>query len=126
MIILNSERLKVYDGLQKLCQYAGKTTAYGDALWSDMLDDDVLYSEFVYYLENHTLQGNKKCCGYSLLDIYVWQIENYNLRQDVGRNPEVCNKEEMVLESFRMLKCMEKDPDVFIQKMQEGRHNDKE
>ncbi|MDE6389371.1 MAG: hypothetical protein K2L82_16445 [Lachnospiraceae bacterium] len=124
-IIYGTEKIRAYDGLVRLCEYAGCTEAWCDELWNEMLSDRELYDEFVYYLEHHIPSDAMKVYGYSLTDLYVWQMEKYNLRRDSGKNTEQCNKEAMVLQAFRALADIKKNPDVFLKRLNDGAGMDK-
>ena len=50
-IIFDQSRLKVYDGLLRLCEYAGQSEVWCNTLWGELLTDVQLYDAFVYYLE---------------------------------------------------------------------------
>lgn len=119
-IIYGTEKIRAYDGLLRLCEYAGCTDAWCDELWNEMLFDRELYDEFVHYLEHHVPADTMKVCGYSLTDLYVWQMERYNLQRDSGKNTEQCNKERLVLQAFRSMADMKKNPDNFIKKLKDG------
>ena len=119
-IVYGTERVRAYDGLARLCEYAGRDSAWCDALWQEMLLDRELYQEFVYYLENHMPADQMKVQGYSLTDLYVWQMERYNLRRDTGKNTESCNKEEMILMALWMMAELTKCPEKFLRKLDEG------
>lgn len=119
-IVYGTERVRAYDGLARLCEYAGRDSAWCDALWQEMLLDRELYQEFVYYLENHMPADRMKVQGYSLTDLYVWQMERYNLRRDTGKNTESCNKEEMILMALWMMAELKKCPETYLRKLDEG------
>ena len=119
-IIYDTEKIKAYEGLKMLCEYTGKPESWCNELWLAMLTDYELYREFIYFLEHHSFADHMKVSGYSLTDFYVWQLERYNLTRDIGKNPESCNKEEMVLQAFQTMAAMKKDPDYYIRKLDEG------
>lgn len=123
-IFFDQSRLKVYDGLGRLCEYAGQSGEWCNMLWSELLVDQELYEAFVYYLEHHGLAEAPKCAGYSLTDCYVWEMEQDNLRRDTGKNTAQCNKEEMVLRAFMTMAKMKRSPEEFIKKFQDGRGMD--
>lgn len=124
-IIVATEKIKAYEGLQMLCEYAGQQDAWREALWQELLKDGELYAEFVYYLENHGFADRMKVEKYSLTDIYVWQMERFNLAWDSGKNTENCNKEKMVLQAFKTMADMKKAPDYYRKKLGEGVGMDK-
>lgn len=124
-IVFDTRRVKVYEDLKALCEYTGESIEWCDQLWEALILDDSLFKEFVYYLENHMLTENLKCEGYSLIDLYVWQMNLDNLIHDTGKNTVDCNKEKMILHTFQMMSQMKKDPKTFIKRLNEGRGMDK-
>ncbi len=124
MILFDQSRLKAYDGLTRLCEYAGKAEEWQQGLWEALLTDRGLYDAFVYYLEHHALPDEPKCGGYSLTDLYVWQMEQDNLRRDTGKNTAQCNKEDMVLRAFMTMAKMQQDPEAFLRKLRDWKGMD--
>lgn len=124
-IVYGTEMIRAYDGLARLCEYANRTAEWCDSLWQEMLSDSELYRELVYYLEHHVPEDRMKVQGYSLTDLYVWQMEKYNLRRDSGKNTALCNKEEMMLEAFRMMAEMKKEPETYLKRLEAGKGMDR-
>lgn len=124
-IIYDARRVKVYEGLMALGEFAGETKEWCGGLWDELILAPELFEEFVYYLEHHCLTENVKCRGYSMIDLYVWQMDRYNIIGDSGKNTEACNKERMVLKAFRDMAAMKKKPDEYVKKMTLGRGMDK-
>lgn len=124
-IIYGNTAVRVYDNLARLCDYAGKSVEWCDRLWAEMLNDREVYEEFVYYLEHHMPGDLIKVQGYSLTDLYVWQIERYNLHGDSGKNTDLCNKEEMLLQALWMLAQMKKNPGEYLSKLDHDAGMDK-
>lgn len=116
-VIFDQSILRAYDGLARLCEYSGETQSWCAGLWNEMLFDRELYEAFVYYLENHSFSEKVKCEGYSLIDCYVWEMEQDNLRRDTGKNTDQCNKEDMVLHAFWTMAQMRKEPEEYLKKM---------
>ncbi len=124
-IVYGTEKIRAYDGLVRLCEYAGMDSRWCDGLWQEMLQDAGLYAEFVYYLEHHAPADRMKVEGYSLTDLYVWQMEKYNLRRDSGKNTESCNKEEMILQALWTMARMKREPENYIKSLNAGTGMDK-
>ncbi len=120
-IIISTSRLKVYEGFKKLSEYAGMSLEFQDGLWKELLLDGEIYEEFVYYLTNHTFKDTVKIKGYALSDLYVWQMDKYNLIRELGKNPMTCNKETLVLNAFWTLVEMKKNPDIYVKRIESGR-----
>ncbi|MDE7197679.1 MAG: hypothetical protein K2O15_02230 [Lachnospiraceae bacterium] len=123
-ILFDQSKLKAYDGLMRLCGFAGKTEQWQQSMWCELLTNRKLYDAFVYYLEHHGLPDFPKCGEYSLTDCYVWQIEQDNLRKDTGKNTADCNKEDMVLQSFMMMAKMLRDPETYAKKLSDWKGMD--
>ena len=119
-ILYDARRVMAYEGIERLGEYAGKDREFIDELWAELILDRELMQEFMYYLDHHTLLDQIKCRGYGLTDLYVWQMDRYNLIREVGKNPECCNKEAMVLNAFRTMADMKKDPDTYVERLSRG------
>ncbi|MBO4980618.1 MAG: hypothetical protein J6C84_01805 [Lachnospiraceae bacterium] len=119
-ILYDARRIKAYEGFQALGKYAGKDIGWLEDLWTELVLDEDLIMEFMYYLDHHTLLDRVKCRGYGLTDLYVWQMDRYNLIRDIGKNTEACNKEAMVLNAFRTMLDMQKDPDGYLKRLTAG------
>ena len=124
-IIIQTSTLKSYERFHELCEYCRYDTEWIDALWTDVIMDALVYEELVYYLENHALKDAVSIEGYGLTDLYVFQMNKYNLIREIGKNPVECNKERMVLNSFRMFLDMKKHPEEYIKRIEEGKGNDR-
>lgn len=124
-IILCTGKLKVYEDLKYLCNFTGKDEEFLSLLWEGLSSNEELYEEFAYYLDHHSIKDEITIEGYSLTDLYVYMIENYNLLNDTGKNTAACNKEAIVLESFMGMVKLIKNPSEYIKKLEEGRGMDK-
>lgn len=124
-IIYDASRVKVCQGLYDICQYAEFDREWTDELWRDIICSREIYDELVYYIENHTFMDKVKISGYSLSDLYVWQMDKYNLVRELGKNPRTCNKERMVMRAFRAMIDMQKEPEKYKKRLEEGRGEDR-
>lgn len=119
-IIYDGNLVEAYEGLRKLCEKVGKPIQWCDELWALMLDERVLLYDFMYYLDHRVLSDHAKAAGYSLTDLYVQQLDRFNIKQDTGKNTAACNKEEMVLDTFYAMAKLKQDPEKMTRKWQEG------
>lgn len=124
-IILDSRKLMVYEDIKYLCEFTGKTVEFCDALWEGLLDDEDLFGEFLYYIDNHSIKDRIRIEGYSLTDIYVFVLSNFNMVNDIGKNTIECNKEAMVLDTFMGMLELKHNPEEYIKKLNSGRGMDK-
>ena len=119
-IVYDARKVKAYEGLLALGEYAGKDEKWLEELWEGLVFDEALMKEFMYYLDHHTFCDEDMCRGYGLSDLYVWQMDRYNLIRDIGKNTSACNKEAMVLNTFRTMLQMKKDPDNYVRRLTTG------
>lgn len=124
-ILYDGRKIQVYEKLLALGNYAGQEQKWTEELWADLLTVPKLYEEMVYYLEHHEFCNNFIYKGYSLIDLYVWQMNKYNLIKDFGKNTAECNKETMVLRSFRTMLEFMRNPEEYLKRLKEGRGMDK-
>ena len=124
-ILYDARKLKALEFLQQLCDYAGKNDRFVDELWTEFLSDSELYAEFIYYADNHTFLDEMKISGYSMSDLYVWQMDRYNLVRELGKNPAACNKETLVLNAFFEFANMKRDPEEYVKRIESGKGNDR-
>lgn len=124
-ILYDARKLKALEFLNDLCEYAGKDEEFAGRLWSELIKDGRLYDEFVYYADNHTFLDEMKISGYSMSDLYVWQMDRYNIVRELGKNPAACNKETLVLNAFLEMSNMKKDPATYVSRIESGKGNDR-
>ena len=112
--IYDARRIKAYDGFTKLCEYAGKDESFATGLWIEIVSDDLIMQEYMYYLEHHCFKDAVCIEGFSLTDIYMWLLARYNLLMlDYGKNGDECNKEALVLDSFKLLTDLKHEPEKY-------------
>ncbi|MBQ8189608.1 MAG: hypothetical protein IJZ44_07490 [Lachnospiraceae bacterium] len=124
-IIINGSKLRAYEYLGQLCDYAGWSEEEKDNLWQKFLNHSDLYDEFIFYLSHHEFQCSLCFRGYTLIDLYVWQMNHYNLIHDIGKNTDKCNKESMVLRAFFMMAEFMEDPISYEKKLTGRLHQDR-
>ena len=120
MILIDARRIKAYERLMQLCEACGKTEEFAEELWMEMVADEGLMGEFMYYLDHHSIFGQLECRGYTLTDLYFYNMRQFEMMQDVGKNYSDCDKEELVLDTFMDMAGMMKDPEKYIKKLSEG------
>ena len=124
-IIIATSKIKACGLFYDLCRRCGYEDEWTDALWGALVTDEELYDELAYFLSSNTLKDSVQIRGYSLSDLYVFQMNRYNLIREIGKNPVECNKERMVLGAFRMMADMKADPETIVRRIEEGRGEDK-
>ena len=124
-IIIATSKIKACEIFYDLCDRCGYDRQWTDGLWADLIKDPDIYKEFEYYAANNSLRDGIEVCGYSLSDLYVFQMDKYNLIREIGKNPVECSKERMVLNALRMMSDMKADPETYVKRLEEGRGEDK-
>lgn len=125
-ILLDPRKILVYEALCYIAEENGKSKEFTDTLWTGLLQNESLYEEFLYYVDNNALKDEFSYRGYSLTDIYVYMLGRYNrLVKDYSKDGTVGNKNLLVLESFMGMLELMKDPDNYIQKLQAGENMDR-
>ena len=123
-ILYDARRIKAYEGLMALGELACESRQRCDAIWEDLIFDLELIEELVFYLEHHYLMDKVHCAGYGLIDLYIWQMNQYNLIRESGKNTAACNKDKMVLHAFRDMIDMKKEPATYVKRLTMGRGMD--
>ncbi len=124
-ILYDATKVKVCQAFYGICDYAELSREWADTLWMDILTHKKVYEELVYYIEHHTFLDEVKACGYCLCDLYVWQMNRYNLIKDTGKNPRTCNKEKMAMQAFRTMLDLLDDPQEYRKRLDQGQGIDK-
>lgn len=124
-IFYDARKIKIYEAVKELCGIAGESETWTNGLWSELLTDRELMEEMVYYLEHHCFQGKMACEGYTLIDLFVWQMDIYNLIADCGKNTESCNKETMAVRAFQAMAEMKRNPEHYKKRLSDGFGMDK-
>lgn len=119
-ILYDARKVKAFEVLQMLCEGAEESAETQNQLWQLLLEDSELYTEFLYYVEHHALLGKMNVCGYTLLDLFVLEMDSYNLLHDQGKNTASCNKEAMILHAFLTMAELKKDPEKYLKKFSKG------
>lgn len=124
-MIVDTGRLKVYENLRALGSFAGVAEAFIDDLWMELLTDRELYEEMCYYMAHRTFLDRVSYAGYTLCDLFIWQMSQDNLLHDTGKNTAECNKEAMVLKAFDGMIKLKQNPEEWSRKLSAGEGMDR-
>ena len=86
-IVYDARKIKAYEGLLTLGVYADREESWLNTLWEGLVREEEMMEEFMFYLDHHTFLDAYKCGNFSMTDLYVWQINRYNLIGDTGKTP---------------------------------------
>ena len=124
-IIYDATKIKVYEALECWCEMVHKDKKFFIDFWRRILHQKQIYNEFVHYLQYHELISEYSIEGYTVIDLYVSQMDAYNILHDTGKNGIRCNKEKMVLQAFDVMLKMSENPEDIIRRLQSGEGMDK-
>lgn len=97
-----------------LCQYGLEDDTFFQKFWKDLLQYEDIYKEVQYYAEHNEFLGETLICGYSIIDILVWQIDHFKSHMDRGEYDMQSNPERMILMAFRTFMNMKETPDSYV------------
>lgn len=112
------ERTKAYAWARALCYYAGEDEAYLERFFEMLTASEGVSKEFLYYLEHENFLCEYQVAGYSLIDIMVWQMDHFKAQLDRDRIQMKSNGDKMLLEAFHTMLLMERDPQYYVNLMQ--------
>ncbi|MBQ9199299.1 MAG: hypothetical protein IJ141_03905 [Lachnospiraceae bacterium] len=129
-IILDGRRIKAMEILYALGEYTGKSKEYIANLWSELLKDEGLMAEFMYYLDNHTFKDDYKYKEYGLTDIYFYNLRVAEINWDLGKDYPSGrewdgNKETIVLDTFDMMVKLKNEPEKYLKLLLENPGQDR-
>ncbi len=96
----------------------GETEDFVRDFLNDLVCDDGILEEFVYYLNENNFLCREKIAGYSVVDILVFQMDHFKATMDRAENGMKTDGNKMVLRAFRTLLNMRKDPEPIVNAMQ--------
>lgn len=124
-IIYDANKIKVFEATIKICSITKKSEDWITEFWSGLLVHPEIYEEFVYYLTNNELLGKYAIGGYTILDLFIWQMDRYQLLIDSGKNETRCSKEDLILNAFYHMCKMGEDLEGYKKKLDSADGMDK-
>lgn len=112
-------REMVYDATKNACLQNGLEDAFFQQLWEAFLENDDIYKEYVLYLVKQDFPCEAVVCGYTIVDILVWQIDRFKARLDMDTTSTKRNRTSMVLLAFDTFMKLRKDPDKYKRHLEE-------
>ena len=87
-------------------------------LWKRMQASPSVLQEFAYFHDFGDFLCRYSVAGYTVADILVWQVDHFKAYLDRREEVNRYRREKLVLLAFDILLQMEKDPKVYVEKMQ--------
>ncbi len=112
------EDKKLRDYIRELCIRSGKDNVFAEAFLNELMSDEEICQEFVYYMEHGNFACKARVAGYTVVDIMVWQVDHFKAWLDRDNSTTRQSGDGMLLMAFNTFLAMKKNPDQYIQKMQ--------
>lgn len=103
-IIYDARKIKLMEAVKELSDLVGNSDEWFNSFWSLVMENENIYEELLYYIDHHDLLCSYTIENYSIVDLFVWQMSNYDLLHDTGKNDASCCKEAMVLFAFEAMR----------------------
>lgn len=116
---MNMKREQLQSFVHALCYYGCEDGAFEKRFMTELLQDEEVLEELIYYMEKQDFACKTKVQGYTVVDIMIWQMDHFKARLDRDNTGTRQNKDRMVLMAFDTLLKMRKEPQSYISKMQE-------
>lgn len=121
-----SIRLDVNDPLQTkafqwamaLCEYAHMDHIFLADFWNRLVSDQDVYEEFCYYLKHQDYLCKTNVCGYTVVDVLIWQMDRFKAELDMDKTEMKQNGDKMLLMAFDTFLKMRKNPEHYVEAMQ--------
>lgn len=101
-----------------LCEAAGESGDFGKEFIEKLEKSPEIYKEFLFFAHRLEFCGAYKIKGYSVVDIMVWQINHFKAHLDRKNEGMADNRDKMVLRAFDTFLNMEKNPEQYIELLQ--------
>lgn len=124
-ILYDARKIKVFEALLELCEYTDKSEVWVNDFWKELMECEGIYKEFVYYLDHHDFLNVYKIEGYSIVDMFILELNRYNHLLDTGKNDKMCDKVDLILYAFYHMLEMKKNPQAYIKKLQSDQGMDR-
>jgi len=108
----------------KACESAELTEEFINNFINKLENEENIENELVEYLSTGNLSGKENVRGYSVLDIFVWQINHFKANLDYAKAQVGNDKMEQIICAYNTLLDMKKDPENIIRQFQQDTGTD--
>ncbi len=109
---------EVKEFIKSLCDYAGENEAFAENFQMRLTEDEEVCQEFLAYMESGNFACRAKICGYTVVDIMIWQMDHFRATLDRDNTGTKQNGDRMVLLAFDTFLKMKKNPQAYLFKLQ--------
>lgn len=101
----------------ELAVQAGQGEEYGEELWQEISRSGGILRELAYYHDSGRFLCEHKVAGFTLADVLVWQVDHFKLYMDRPEEMNRYRQQRLLLAAFETMVKMEKDPELYLEKM---------
>ena len=105
---------EILNAIEETAQEADFTTDRKEAFIKGLEENEDLLSELDFYLANNDFLCKTKVCGYSIVDILVWQIDHFRAFLDRETSLTKRNPKAMGVLAVETMINMRKNPEKYI------------
>lgn len=124
-IIYDARKLKLMEAVKELSDAVGNSQEWFNTFWSGILTHPGIYDELLYYIDHNDFLCRYSIDDYSIVDLFIWQMQNYHLLHDAAHDSTACCKEAMALYAFDAMIKMTADKDAYKNRIQSDLRLDK-
>ena len=114
----------IRDVVVEMTEAAGLDNAFADEFYNRIIKDEPILKEFVGYLTTSKFLCEEIVCGYSIVDIVVWQMDHFKAfldRDSISKKNNECEKLLMAFDTFLKMK---EDPEKYVRMLTEESGSD--
>ena len=107
-------RAQVKQVTEEACMACNMEEGFFEQLWNAFLQNDDVYKEYVMYLVKRDFPCEVKICGYTIVDILIWQMDGFKTKLDMDTSKTKGNQISMVLLAFDAFMKMRVNPEHYL------------
>ncbi len=111
-VVITREQVKQVT--EEACIACKMEEKFFEQLWDAFLQNDDIYKEYVMYLVKKDFPCEVQVCGYTIVDILIWQMDGFKTKLDMDTSKTKGNQTSMVLLAFDTFMKMRKNPEKYL------------
>ena len=112
-------REQIHQVTEEACKACSMEEGFFEQLWDAFLKNDDVYKEYVMYLVKNDFPCEVKICGYTIIDILIWQMDGFKTKLDMDTSKTKGNQTSMVLLAFDTFMKMRENPEHYLMHLSE-------
>jgi len=121
---VNEYAEQIKNVIDEMCEVANLNSEFARDFYNRIMADEPVLSEFITYLQTGKFICSEKVCGYSVVDIMVFQMDHFKAFLDRGMDGTKNNECEMLIRAFDTFLKMKESPEKYVRLMSEESGSD--